>query len=286
MLDESKQLYIQSANLIPDWKDFSTLELANNYLKLKEENNDYYNSYISAIICRYWYLINYYYNRQQYKFATPEDCYEWLITAVTYTLDNHVWTNPNSSLFNDPKAPDKAIIVCISASCSNFYVASKRQKRILNNKKINFNQLNKFDDETDEECLDRIVKTNYYLDDIYDIRFRDFIKDRIKKFFNNKEYFNAFALDAIINSNLFKEYKNIDSISVILDKKRFRHHFRYIQDTFCLWFANEYNLDFNLVKDSVKYINKLTIDRFNRNLRNLYSAILSDTDFRIYLNLE
>lgn len=285
MLDESKQLYIQSANLIPDWKDFSTLELANNYLKLKEENNDYYNSYISAIICRYWYLINYYYNRQQYKFATPEDCYEWLITAVTYTLDNHVWTNPNSSLFNDPKAPDKAIIVCISASCSNFYVASKRQKRILNNTKINFNQLSRFEEETDEECLDRLLKLNYYLDNT-DVWFRDFIRKKVQILFNNKEYFNAFALDAIINSNVFKELKKDSVISVILDKKRFQHHLRYIKDAFCRWFAKEYSLDLDTVQDSVKYVNNLTNDKFNRNFRQLCSLILSDKDFRVFLSLD
>lgn len=286
MLEEYKQLYINSANLIPDWQDLSTLEISNKYFELKKQNNALANSCVSSIICRYWYLISYYYNKQQYKFASPEDCYEWLIDAVIYTLENHVWTNPESSVYNDPKAPDKSIIVCMSSISSNFYVASKRQKRVLNNKKINFNQLNKFEDETDEECLDRVTKLNYYYLDNTDIWFRDFIHKKVQILFNDKEYFNAFALDAIINSNVFKELKKDSVISVILDKKRFQHHLRYIKDAFCKWFAKEYSLDLDVVQDSVKYVNNLTNDKFNRNFRQLCSLILSDKDFRVFLNLD
>ena len=286
MLEEYKQLYIQSADLIPNWKDLSVLELANKYIELEKQHNEYSNSYISAIICRYGYLIQYYYNKQQYKFATPENCYEWLIDAINYTLVNHVWTEPKSKLYNDPEAPNKAILICISSIRSNFYTASKRQKRILNNKKLNFNQLSKFEEESEEDCLDRLLRDTNYSKVQEDRWFREFIQDKIKEEFNNKEYFNAFALDAIINLNVFKEYREGNTLLIALDKKRFQHHFRYIKAAFCKWFAKEYNLDEELVENSIKYINNLTNDKFNRNLHKLYNSILKDKDFRIFLDLE
>ena len=103
--------------------------------------------------------------------------------------------------------------------------------------------------------------------------------------FDNKEYFNAFALDAMINANVFKEKKYDNKTSVMLDKKRFQHHLRYIKDSFCRWFAKEYSLDVDSVKDSVKYVNNLTNDKFNRNLNKLCYTILRDKDFRIYLDI-
>lgn len=285
MLDEYRQLYKECADLIPNWKELSTLELANNYLEVKDKNIDYANSFVSAIVCKYWYLIPYYYNRQEYKFASAEDCYEWLIEAVYYTLINHAWTDPNSSIYKDPAGPDKSISVIFSNLCSNFYVAGKRQKRIINNKKLNFTQLLKYDEETEEDCVDRLAGKKFS-DQKADLLFRQFIKDKIRTEFNDKQYFNAYALDAIINSNIFSEEYLPDGVTICVDKKRFRRHFKFLGDEFCSWFAQEYSLDLSLVKNSIKYVNNLTIDRFNRNLTRLVRSILKDKDFRIFLDLE
>ena len=106
MLEEYKKIYEENANLISDWKNLSCLELANNYLN--ESNSLRKESYLSAIICNRWHLIGREYSRQCYKFADPEDIYEWLVTAIMYVLEHHVWTNPESNLYEDPEAVEKA----------------------------------------------------------------------------------------------------------------------------------------------------------------------------------
>ncbi|MBO7697142.1 MAG: hypothetical protein J6Y28_04630 [Acholeplasmatales bacterium] len=57
MLDDYKRSYEECANLIKDWKSISSIDLCNNYIKNLNTDSNKAQSYLSAVICRYWYII-------------------------------------------------------------------------------------------------------------------------------------------------------------------------------------------------------------------------------------
>ena len=59
-------------------------------------------------ICRYWHKIGALYFNSQPVFK-EEDCYDWLMNAVIYTLKNRKWLDPACSLYKDKNGPDKAL---------------------------------------------------------------------------------------------------------------------------------------------------------------------------------
>jgi len=74
-------------------------------------------------MCRYWGYTGILYTKCN-KNIPFEECYDILIDTINYLLDKHVWDNPESSLYNDPKGPEKA-----------FHFVLKRQLNVLLMKK-------------------------------------------------------------------------------------------------------------------------------------------------------
>ena len=83
------------------------------------ENDSEYETYFAALVCRFWGYSGRIYT-QCNRHITFEECLDCIIDALRYVLEKRVWENPSSSLFNDPKAPDKAM-----------HIAMKRQKGIM-----------------------------------------------------------------------------------------------------------------------------------------------------------
>ena len=132
MLEEYRQLYLESANLIPDWKSIRRSDLAFKYLEEKEKKTGLEDSYLSALILKFWNVAESNYYRQNIRFANQETCYEWLVDSIFYVLSKHVWTDPNSNLYQDKDAPEKAINVAIVSAKQNFHIARKTAKRSVN----------------------------------------------------------------------------------------------------------------------------------------------------------
>lgn len=130
MLESIKRSYVQTAQVIPDWKEVSKSELANRYIE-NENDNIKRNAYFAALMCRYWPAIGKYY--MQSKRSVPiEECYEWLIHALMYALKHRKWLEPGNKLFGDLAGPDKVINRCIISTRQIFYQASNTHKRKAN----------------------------------------------------------------------------------------------------------------------------------------------------------
>lgn len=260
MLEESKQLYIQCANLIPNWKKLSKNDLANLYLS--EINKDKKNSYLSAIVCKFWNLVDNFYYRQGIKVATELDCQDWVIDGILKALEECAWKKEDSSLFNDPKGPEKAITVCIYSIRANFYQYASYDKRSLNYNSISLEGIE--ENASDGFFIPFIDKKND-LD--------DYIVDLIKKSFEKKDYFLCFFYDLLFGLDIITQNEDDKKDFISLNKLiRFLNR---VDKNYLLYFSNNYDIDINKVEKSFSYIRymprykiRYNMDRSIRNLKN------------------
>ena len=132
MLEEYKEAYRQKADYIAGWNKLSRSELCRKYIE-NIDNKDISESYLSAIIYKFWNVAEHNYFTQSYKgLATQQDCYDWNVEGILYALDKHVWDDPNNELYGDPNGPEKAINVTIYGQKLNFYNSLKTYKRQIN----------------------------------------------------------------------------------------------------------------------------------------------------------
>lgn len=120
MLNDYKILYKNCADIIPNWQKMTKSELAIQYIE-HQDNPNIAECYLSALICKYWNLVNSFYYRQGIKQATETDCYDWIIMGITKALKQKAWMKSDNILYKDPIGPEKAMMVCIMSTRANFY---------------------------------------------------------------------------------------------------------------------------------------------------------------------
>lgn len=132
MLEEVYDSYRSLADEI-EWTKYNQNDLFFEYIN--HEDDDLKEKFYAGIVCRYWGYTGKMY-LQCNKHVPFEQCYDVLIDTINYVLDKRVWLNPESSLYGDKTAPDKA-----------FHMVLKRQRSILLSnltafkRKTNFNTL-------------------------------------------------------------------------------------------------------------------------------------------------
>lgn len=131
MLEEIRESYLAAASFVPGWQSMNKNDLINKCLDYKiSKDIDMYEATLSAIILRYWGNIGKYYTASKASGFSIEDCYDWLIHAITYALDHATWRDPNNKLFTDKYGPDKVVNRCIySTRKLNYYLANRDVRR-------------------------------------------------------------------------------------------------------------------------------------------------------------
>lgn len=152
MLEAVYQSYRELADTI-DWKKYDINDLFRECVA-NQSDPDLYEKFYSGVMCRVWGYIGRLYI-QCNKHVPIEQCYDILINTINYMLKNHVWDNPDNSLYNNPKAPEMV-----------FKVVLKREKGIVlahlnaDKRRSNFNPLSideareEYSDSTDGMLLD------------------------------------------------------------------------------------------------------------------------------------
>lgn len=255
MLDENKKLFQECADLIPKWKAMSKSDLARGYIE--HENDDLANSYFSALMCKYWNLINSYYYKQQVKIANEGDCYDWLTEGILKGLEHRAWEDPKNQLYNDPIGPEKALTICITSTRLTFFQYTQHAKR-----KLNYNALSV--DELEENSSDGYFipywDATYILD--------DYIEFLIQRWFQAKEYFKVFFLDALFNYDLDN--------GIDLKINKFMSYIRDVDDIYLISFASQYHLPFDNVKKAFFYLTIMPSYRIHANFNNILNELKND----------
>lgn len=184
---------------------------------LEVESDEYlYNAYLSALI----YKTRGYAGRvySQCKGHVPyEQCYDVLLDTINYVMKKRVWLNPESSLYNDPSAPDKA-----------FHIVLKRQKGILlaslnTDKRVaNFNSLSV--DEFRENYNDAT-------EGLLDIAENNSENNSLVNYISSKEPLEILILDQIC----FNNYTNFEQVAKNIKKLDFT-------DELISYYNNKYDM--------------------------------------------
>lgn len=246
MLDEVRKSYYECASIIPDWKKLSRSELCNKYLEVKDTNKYLAESYLSAIICKFWNVFEHNFKTQHGTFYSEIDYYQSGIDGILEALNKHIWTDPNNKLYGDCNAPEKVINVIIYSRKNNIYQAASRQKRRLN---IGNQSLQ----EMQEQNVDSIYLK--YTDDI-DMS-EIVIADLVKYYFLHFEYLKAFVLDAIINVDLLSGNNYLQKLKT---------HIYNMPDSYIKVFSKQYDIDIFDVSSAVQGIKHMKNAQFDRQL--------------------
>ena len=222
ILEQVYKSYRKKADEI-GWKDYNINDLFFKYIERENEKDA--DCYFSGIVCRVWGYAGRVYT-QCNRHVPFEECYDCVIDTVRYVLKKRVWENPESSLYGDHSAPDKA-----------FHIALRRQKGIMlaklntHMRKSNFNVLSidEFHDEysdsadgllfemsTSESDVHHLISNYFYNDDYLNGLFLDLIcyngydeisLHRIIKDIRslNKRCFDYYRLNYVLNEERFKE---------------------------------------------------------------------------------
>ena len=272
MLDEYKKSYEECANIVKDWKKLSPLELCSKYIDAKENNSNLTESYLSAIILKYWHIISRTYYAQKVKLATEEDVYCWFIEGVLAAVNTHCWTDPKNSLYQDALGHEKAISVCVYSAKLNFFEALNYDKR----------KVHKFSYSLDE--LEENSSDGYYFPYHDKTPYMEmYMYKKIRSLFFEYDYFTAFFLDAIVNVDVFS--KNIDGSgnSYQLSDRKLIKHLRNIDSRYIQIFSNTYDIDKNEVKQGADFIKNLDSNRMHKNIVNLLFVLKHDKELINYL---
>ena len=230
MLDEYKQIYEESANIsVPDWKTRDKNDLIKTASKL--QNGPDRDSYVSAIMLRYWNKLGRFYSKCKLV-ATQEDVHMWLTMAVLYALDNKPWENPNSSIYEDKNGPDKVINRVMECRRITFYQQLNRYNRKINSAILSLDSLT--------EDFKDVVMPTYEDSTIIEIF------DLVTSQFNRGEQLMAFVLDAISCTGL----KNQEE-----DYRKFVTYIRKMNESSCVDFSSRYNIPVEEVKSAAERIN-------------------------------
>lgn len=271
MLDEIKEAYYNNADILKDWKKMSGNDLCFLYLKYKEENNPLLDNCLSAIIYKFWSIAVKAYHSQGIKIAYPEDCYNWLVDSIMYVLENHVWTDPDHSLYNDKKAPEKAINVVFTSTKINYFVAQTRQKRKIDATSISLDGIS-------EEASDA-----YFIPVTDDYKLIE--TELVVSFYNKQKYFDSICLDLILNEGLLvdsdDEYtEDLDNMKDCDVKyRKLKKRLKSLDDDYSELFSTTYGLNYDDVKKSVDYVKNLKSSDLNMRLDRFVNELKHNEKF-------
>lgn len=272
MLEEYKELCKASAGIITNWEKLDKNKLCELYIQ-NESNPEIANAYLSGIIYKFWYMMSGSFYSQMVKVAEEEDCYNWYIDCILYVLEQRKWLDPNSNLYKDPKGPEKALCVTMNSRRINFFVQAKRDKRKLNYESSSIEALA-------EKLGDTFVGAP---DEKLDVS-KDFLQEKIKTIFIQKDYLRAFILDVILNYNFC--YDVDEDGKTIFNVKALKKHLYNIDDIYCMSFSTQYNIPFDDVVSSTSYIKRLTSNTLKSKISTVLSSLKHDKDIKALLELD
>jgi hypothetical protein len=233
MLEGIRSIYEKVAtNLLPDWKDIDKNDLIRKACEY--ENGPYKDAYVAAIMLKYWNKIPQFYYKCKLV-TTPEDVHTWLTTAVMYALNKQPWNNPESTIYNDPNGPDKVVNRGMESRRVTFYQQLNRFNRRINSDILSLDTLV-------EDYKDVFIPES---SDSYAFEHEELVQ----QFFNKKDYFMAFMIDAIF-------YEGV--VTDTLNKKKLLTHLRHLDKNFFKRFSKTYNIPTEDVQKAATYVTQVS----------------------------
>lgn len=245
MLKEYKEIYVKSAELLPNYKTIPQVELAEKYL----EGGPYSDCYLSALVLRYWNMISKLIYKDKGLYDEAE-AYDWFINSLLYAIKERPWQNPESTVYNDPKAVEKILNTCLKCNRANWFQASNRDKRKLNHGTNSLEALK-------EEFNDAFVSDNL----IYEMNPLT-CKDLILNFYKKQQYLLALIVDLIVNDIKLEGIDNEKSLVSSIKKS-----IKSLPKTYFHTFSKEHGLPLDEVEKSFSFIYNISDSKLTRSIQ-------------------
>lgn len=229
-----------------------------------------YQAYMSAILCKYWYLIKTYKEIDK-QFATEEDIYEWMCDALMYTLKNHKWDDsPEKYKENAPASIFSTVFKCTRITA---YQSSNRHKRKINPTTSSIEKI--YDDynvepfyREDSDDLINNVLSNYHIFTV------------VKHFFNKHKFLHAFVIDNIVNGDVFGKVES----GIYLNTQKLRQSLNKMDEQYAKTFSEIYDIPLKDVTDATKTIVGMSNKKLNNDILLTLKELSVDNKIRDMLS--
>lgn len=125
--------YEQDANYINDWKKMTKTQLANLYCDYDENGNTAMaNHCFSGLMCKYWYMIPYLYNKNKNLKLDIEEYHSWIVESLMIGLKYRRWRDSNFAISKDVNGAEKVFNQCITSTRQRYYKYINQDKRKIN----------------------------------------------------------------------------------------------------------------------------------------------------------
>ena len=252
MLNDNLKLYEQVADRIDGWRKINKNDLFNLYIKY-ENDKLLSESYFSAIVARYWKLIDKYYGSSKFGIDV-EDCYTWLIDSITYVLDHRVWLDENSNLYGDPNGPDKALNIKMKCARLTHYQLLNKDKRSSNLGVISIEELT---DESGDLAIE-------FIGAISDPEFsatENVTEKMVINCVNSYDYFTAVLIDMIMYHDVFEYRDEKENLLTSINKRKVHKLVKSFDDDFYRSFSEQYHVTNKKINDMKEYFSALKQER-------------------------
>lgn len=235
------------ADEFPNWENLTKDELLRGCVDENASKNDRERC-ISAVLCKYWYMINFYYVKTP-SIVDREDCMDWLIDSLLYVLRQKAWTIKSNKLFNATNGPSRALNTRI-------YTHRKTCLRTMHSSI-----------RSGDMYLAPLDDANFVADEnVSDVTMTDnlFVNELIEKEFKSDNFVDGIILDGIMYADVFSSLKSKPKFS----KYKLVNYLKNITIDTYKYLLSKYSLDATkllqaillLRKKSVRELYKLTSD--------------------------
>jgi len=215
--------------------------LANSYVYYeKVQDRTMMESYISALMVRYWYMVPYVYEQSKSLKIERDDIVTWIYEAIVKAFKYKSWLDPTKDVSREPNGAEKVINRCIDSVRQGYFQQSNRDSRKINYITHSIEDSIAMFGDSAEELYVEDESTNYDI--------KDLILNKIKE----NKFISALVVDGICFNNCFSKGEfNLTKLISGLDDK-------YLMD-----FKKRYNIKnekfaylLNDIKTSRKNLNK------------------------------
>ena len=121
---------------------------------IEHENQPDSEVWYAGLVCRLWGYVAVLYTDKNKGNVPFEECYNIIIDAIDYVLVNRVWEKPESSIYNDPRGPEKAFHMSMKRSNDKWMKSSNAKKRSANFKPLSLDGFKEEYKDASEGLLD------------------------------------------------------------------------------------------------------------------------------------
>lgn len=243
----------KDANMIENWTFMTKTQLANGYLDAEaKQNQSNMSHYFSALVCKYWGLVQYFSSLKGVPF---EVSYDWIVDGLMKGLKYKRWQDENYDVSKEEDGATKVFNRCIWSVMNRYFQKMNKISSKINTLTISLDEYVEFKGVAEDYVVkDSMALYNDGVDEYERLEGEMIVDNIINRYIKKDQIFKAMIVDIICYQNAFvDENKSTERFSRPLVVRNFNKMKK--EDYYLNYFCDKYKVDFNTTKELV--LNKL-----------------------------